>query len=160
MNYPRINMRATGANIKRLRKEKGITVQQIADFMGFTEPVAVYKWQRGDSLPTTNNLLALSKLMNCSMEDILVEDDEMSSFIYCCRMNYRTRIFVIKHCGICTLFSALVQIIWQLQMRKALLHLQKKEKQWLKLLPLLQYQLSSLQLPTTMQTISLITNCR
>ena len=81
MNYPRINMRATGANIKRLRKEKGITVQQIADFMGFTEPVAVYKWQRGDSLPSTDNLLALSKLMKCSMEDILVEDDEMSSFI-------------------------------------------------------------------------------
>lgn len=82
MNYPRINMRATGANIKRLRKERGITVQQIADFMGFTEPVAVYKWQRGASLPTTDNLLALSKLMKCSMEDILVEDDEMSSFIY------------------------------------------------------------------------------
>lgn len=84
MNYPRINMRATGANIKRLRKERGITVQQIADFMGFTEPVAVYKWQRGDSLPSTDNLLALSKLMKCSMEDILVEDDEMSSFLVIC----------------------------------------------------------------------------
>lgn len=82
MNYPRINMRATGANIKKLRNERSLTVQQIADFMGFTEPVAVYKWQRGDSLPTTDNLLALSKLMNCSMEDILVEDDEMSSVIY------------------------------------------------------------------------------
>ena len=81
MNYPTINMQATGINIKRLRKQKGITVQQIADFMGFTEPVAVYKWQRGASLPSTDNLLALAKLMECTMEDILVEDDEMSSFI-------------------------------------------------------------------------------
>lgn len=80
MKYPTINMRATGNNIRVLRKQKGITAQQIADFMGFSEPVAVYKWQRGDSLPTLDNLLALARLMECSMEDILVEDDEMSSF--------------------------------------------------------------------------------
>ena len=86
-------MSATGANIKKIRKEKGITVQQIADFMGFSEPVSVYKWQRGDSLPTTDNLLALSKLMNCSMEDILVEDDEMSSFIFA-KLNQRFTVLV------------------------------------------------------------------
>lgn len=80
MNYPVINLKATGANIKRLRKERGISVKQIVDFMGFTEPVSVYKWQRGDCLPTIDNLLALAKLINCSIEDILVEDDEMSSF--------------------------------------------------------------------------------
>lgn len=80
MKYPTIDMRATGNNIRVLRKKKGITAQQIADFMGFAEPVAVYKWQRGDSLPTLDNLLALARLMDCSMEDILVEDDEMSSF--------------------------------------------------------------------------------
>lgn len=82
MNYPIINMKATGNNIRLMRKERGITVQQISDFMGFNEPVAVYKWQRGDSLPTTDNLLALAKLMKCTIEDILVEDDEMSSFMF------------------------------------------------------------------------------
>ncbi len=78
-NYPTINLKATGARIKELRIAKGITVTDISLYMGFTEPQAVYKWQRGESLPTVDNLFALSRILETSMEDILVGDDEMSS---------------------------------------------------------------------------------
>ncbi len=77
--YPTINMAATGERIKALRKARGLKVAQLSEYMGFTEPQAVYKWQRGESLPTVDNLFALSRILGAPMEDILVGDDEMSS---------------------------------------------------------------------------------
>ncbi len=74
MNYPVINARETGKRIKELRKERGLKVEDISVFMGFTEPQAVYKWQRGESLPTIDNLYALARLFGTSMEDIIRED--------------------------------------------------------------------------------------
>lgn len=63
---------ATGQRIKELRKARGITVETICDVMGFHEPQAVYKWQRGDSLPTLQNLYRLSKLFKVGIDDIVV----------------------------------------------------------------------------------------
>lgn len=79
--YPTINLKATGARIAKLRREAGISVMELSRFMGFTEPQAVYKWQRGESLPTVDNLFALSKRLGITIEDILVSDDEMSSHL-------------------------------------------------------------------------------
>lgn len=79
IEYPTINLKATGARITQLRKEAGITVAELTEFMGFNEPQAIYKWQRGESLPTVDNLFALSRKLGTTIEDILVENDEMSS---------------------------------------------------------------------------------
>lgn len=77
--YPTIDVKATGARIKELRKECGFTIHEVSEYMGFTTDQAVCKWQRGESLPTVDNLYALSKLYGKRMEDILVGNDEMSS---------------------------------------------------------------------------------
>ncbi len=81
MEYPVINMEATGARIKLLRLERNISVAQIASFMGDVSEQAVYKWQRGQTLPTVDNLFALSRLFETSMDNIIVEyeEDEKSS---------------------------------------------------------------------------------
>ena len=71
MEYPVLDARATGARIKELRKEKHIKVEEISRFMGFETDQAVYKWQRGESLPTVDNLYALSKLFGTTVDDIL-----------------------------------------------------------------------------------------
>ena len=70
--YPVIDVYATGKNIERLRKEKGLSVRDIASFMGFLEPQAVYKWQQGKALPSLDNMFALSVLLEVPMEEILV----------------------------------------------------------------------------------------
>ena len=57
---------------KALRKEKGLKVKDIALFMGFLEPQAVYKWQQGKALPSLDNMFALSVLLEVPMEEILV----------------------------------------------------------------------------------------
>jgi transcriptional regulator with XRE-family HTH domain len=83
MEYPVINMEATGARIKLLRLERNISVAQIASFMGDVSEQAIYKWQRGQTLPTVDNLFALSRLFETSMDNIIVEyeeDEKSSSF--------------------------------------------------------------------------------
>ena len=77
--FPTIDVKATGARIKELRKKRGLTIREVSEYMGFTTDQAVCKWQRGDSLPTLDNLYALSRLYGTTMEDILVGNDEMSS---------------------------------------------------------------------------------
>lgn len=70
--FPVIDLVATGENITRLRKERGLTVRDLQDWFGFEEPQAIYKWQKGKSLPTVDNLYALGTLLNVPMEEILV----------------------------------------------------------------------------------------
>ena len=74
--YPVIDGYATWKNIERLRKEKGLSVRDIASFMGFLEPQAVYKWQQGKALPSLDNMYALSILFHVSMEEILVNRED------------------------------------------------------------------------------------
>lgn len=71
MNFPILDAKATGARIKQLRIQKKLRVEDVARFMGFESEQAVYKWQRGDSLPTIDNLYALSFLFETSVDDIL-----------------------------------------------------------------------------------------
>ena len=70
--FPVIDPVATGRNIVRLRLERGMTVRDLQTYFGFEEPQAIYKWQRGKSLPTVDNLYALSALLEVPMEQILV----------------------------------------------------------------------------------------
>ena len=83
MEYPVLDTKATGARIRELRKARHLKVEDVARFMGFESEQAVYKWQRGDSLPTVDNLYALSRLFGTTVDDILVgsiERDESPSF--------------------------------------------------------------------------------
>ena len=70
--FPVIDQEATGRNIQRLRQQRGLTVRDLQAYFGFTEPQAIYKWQSGRSLPTVDNLLALSALLGVPMDRILV----------------------------------------------------------------------------------------
>ena len=70
--FPVIDLVATGENITRLRKDRGLTVRDLQNWFGFEEPQAIYKWQKGKSLPTVDNLYALGALLDVPMEEILV----------------------------------------------------------------------------------------
>lgn len=70
--FPVIDLVATGENITRLRKDRGLSVRDLQNWFGFEEPQAIYKWQKGKSLPTVDNLYALGALLDVPMEEILV----------------------------------------------------------------------------------------
>ena len=74
--YRSIDMAATGRNIARLRESHGFSVADFQRFFGFSAPQAIYKWQKGLTLPSTDNLYALSDLLGVPMEDILVPQSD------------------------------------------------------------------------------------
>ena len=71
--YPVIDMCATGTHIKELMTAREVTVQDVQDAMGFASPQAVYRWLRGSNMPSVDNLFALSRYLDVSMEDVIVE---------------------------------------------------------------------------------------
>ena len=73
---PVIDLRATGQNIKTLRKAAGISVRDLQAVLGFTNPQAIYKWQNGDSLPSVDNLVILASVLGVTIDEILVTDGD------------------------------------------------------------------------------------
>lgn len=72
MVFPVIDMVETGRNISILRKQAGLTVADLQEYFGFDQPQAIYRWQRGETLPSVDNLYALSKILGTPIKGILV----------------------------------------------------------------------------------------
>lgn len=70
--FPMIDLPETGKRIKELREQRGISVKQLQRFLGFEQPQAIYKWQRGECLPTFDNMYAIACFFNVKIDDILV----------------------------------------------------------------------------------------
>ena len=71
MTFPMVDMRQTGQNIMILRQQRGISVRELQSMLGFATPQAIYKWQHGATLPTVDNLVALSSIFEVPVEAIL-----------------------------------------------------------------------------------------
>ena len=69
---PTIDLPATGTNIGALMRKNGVTAADVAGLMGFSTRNAVYKWLKGESLPTLDNILILADLLDVTVEEILV----------------------------------------------------------------------------------------
>lgn len=69
---PVIDLSATGANIALLMRAGGLTAADVAARMGFSSRNAVYKWMKGDSLPTLDNIVILADLLGVAVDDIVV----------------------------------------------------------------------------------------
>lgn len=72
INYPVIDPVATGERINTFRKNRGFSVVSLRDYLGLSTTNAIYKWLKGESLPTLDNFLALSLLLDVSMNDLIV----------------------------------------------------------------------------------------
>ena len=72
MLIPVIDMKQTGKRIEEIRTQRGISVRELQNMLGFATPQAIYKWQRGETLPTLENLVALAFVLGVDIGDILV----------------------------------------------------------------------------------------
>ena len=82
MSIPVIDIIKTGENIRNLRKLAGISITELQDIFGFRNPQAIYKWQRGEALPSIDNLVVLASVLNVRIDDILmtvVDDISLSA---------------------------------------------------------------------------------
>ena len=71
MRIPVVDLNRTGQSICILREQSSISVKELQELLGFATPQAIYKWQHGDSLPTVDNLVALSVIFDVPIDDIL-----------------------------------------------------------------------------------------
>lgn len=67
-----------GEKLKEARKEAGLSQEQFAWKMSVSRS-AIAKWETDKGMPDVNNLKAMAKLLNVSV-DYLLDDDEMISF--------------------------------------------------------------------------------
>ena len=95
--YLSIQQKETGSRIKSLLRESGYTVRDIQNAMGFENPQAVYKWISGKCLPSLDNFLILSRLLNTSIEDILVIDGDIVRLWSCYLIFYKNQPFFEKY---------------------------------------------------------------
>ena len=69
---PSIDLAATGIRITQLRLQAGLTVRDLQDIFGFNTPQAIYRWQRGLTLPTLDNLVVLAAVFGTTLDEIIV----------------------------------------------------------------------------------------
>ena len=72
--FPSIDMAATGSNIVRMRRQTGMSVQDLQQIFGFSTPQAIYKWQRGTAMPTLDNLVVLAAVFGTTLDAIIVRN--------------------------------------------------------------------------------------
>lgn len=59
----------------KLRKKYGMSQEALAEKIGVSRQ-AVSKWERSESSPDTDNLMALARIYNLTIDDMLYADDE------------------------------------------------------------------------------------
>lgn len=64
-----------GENLQKLRKEKGISQEQLAEQLGVTRQ-SVSKWESGASYPEMDKIVALCNMFHCDL-DVLINKDVM-----------------------------------------------------------------------------------
>ena len=69
---PIVDVIATGANIKAIMKQKNIKTADIQAVCGFNTPQAIFKWLRGDAMPTIDNIVILAGMFDMPIDDIII----------------------------------------------------------------------------------------
>lgn len=79
--YPIIDMEKTGEWLRYLCKRKNITVTEIQEKLRIASNQAVYAWFNGKTLPSLNNMLALSDLIGVEINDMVVDNINEHPFL-------------------------------------------------------------------------------
>lgn len=69
---PVLDLNATGAKIKSLLRQRGISPRELQSILNFPYVQTIYNWFRGKNMPTLDNLVVLAQVLGVSMDDIIV----------------------------------------------------------------------------------------
>ena len=62
----------TGNADKALLKARNLKVVDVQNICGFNTPQAIFKWMRGDAMPSIDNLVILSHLLGVTIDQIII----------------------------------------------------------------------------------------
>ena len=69
--FPTINKKETGVNLRRIMDMKSIKPRDIQEYLGLGCVQSIYRWLDGVSMPTVDNLYAISKMLQVPMDSIV-----------------------------------------------------------------------------------------
>ncbi len=70
--YPTINMKATGIRLRQIMDQKKLTAKDVQKYLGLSCVQSIYRWLNGCSMPSVDNLYALSELFQMPIDDMIV----------------------------------------------------------------------------------------
>ena len=70
--YTSLDMIQTGKKIHYIFIKNGCTVKDIQCFLNLACPQSIYRWIKGQTLPSIDNLYKMSEIFQIHMEDMLV----------------------------------------------------------------------------------------
>ena len=94
-----MNAENIGALISRLRKEKGMTQQELADKLQITDK-AVSKWERGLACPDISILPQVAEILGVNVDDLLSnpQTDKWRSFKELSKDDVKEMFFLLIRC--------------------------------------------------------------
>ena len=66
-----VDSRRTGQRIRALMAARGLSVRDVQNYLGLSCPQGIYRWLRGDTLPSVDNHYAMQRLLDASAGHIL-----------------------------------------------------------------------------------------
>lgn len=78
--YPLIDNKRTGENLRKIIKLRNVTVKEIQEYLGLSTAQAIYHWLNGRSLPSIDNLYALSMFLKVSIDELICGNREQLLF--------------------------------------------------------------------------------
>ena len=94
--FPKIDTYNTGQNIKQIMVKQGMTVKDVQEYLGLAAPQSIYHWFDGKSLPTMDNLYALSQLFHMPIDMIVCGNRKEYFCVYEYLGHWRIRIYYEK----------------------------------------------------------------
>lgn len=77
------DLKVIGRNLKRLRVQNHMTVEQVREYLCMGSVQAIYKYEAGMGYPQADTLLALMELYNVGVNDIVRECKEELDSSFC-----------------------------------------------------------------------------
>ncbi len=76
-SYSSIDLYETGKRIKKLMQQRGYSVKDIQHLLHLSCPQPIYRWMKGQVLPTVDHLYVMARVLHVHMEELLVSQDEI-----------------------------------------------------------------------------------
>lgn len=71
--FTSLDLVQSGQKLHSIMFTNGYSVREVQEILHLSCPQSIYRWIRGTTLPSVDNLYMLSKLFNMHMEELLVE---------------------------------------------------------------------------------------
>ncbi len=79
--YENIDMEKTGILLKEMFDKCGYTVKDIQKILHLSCPQPIYRWFKGNILPSVDHLYALGNILHMHMEDLLIPKEMKKEII-------------------------------------------------------------------------------